>query len=124
VLDTVAAHLSEGGALQAAREPLARLRGELEAARFLSFRAAWLLDRGEPAAAASAMAKLAGARLAQRVADTTCDLLGLDGLADGEPDSPVEGRVAALYRACVGSTISGGTAEVQQLVIARRGLPG
>jgi hypothetical protein len=105
-----------------ASEPLAKVRGELEAARLLSFRAAWLLDHGEPAAAASALAKLAGARLAQRLADTACDLLGVDGLADGEAESPVEGRVGALYRSCVGSTISGGTAEVQQLVIARRGL--
>jgi 3-oxocholest-4-en-26-oyl-CoA dehydrogenase alpha subunit len=101
---------------------VAALRGELEAARLLSFRAAWLLDRSEPAAAASAMAKLAGARATQRVADAAVDLLGLDGLADGEPSSPVEGRVGALYRASVGSTISGGTSEVQQLVIARRGL--
>jgi 3-oxocholest-4-en-26-oyl-CoA dehydrogenase alpha subunit len=102
--------------------PLARLRGELEAARLLSFRAAWLIDRGEPASAASAMAKLAGARVAQRVADAAVDLLSLDGLVDGVASSPVEGRVGALYRASVGSTISGGTAEVQQLVIARRGL--
>jgi alkylation response protein AidB-like acyl-CoA dehydrogenase len=103
-------------------EPVAELRGELEAARLLSFRAAWHLDRHEPAAAASAMAKLAGARVTQHVADAAVDLLGLDGLTDGEPASPVEGRVGALYRASVGSTISGGTAEVQQLVIARRGL--
>jgi alkylation response protein AidB-like acyl-CoA dehydrogenase len=122
VLDRVAAHLSESGRLAEAREHLARLRGELDAARLLSFRAAWLLDCGKPAAAASAMAKLAGARVTQRVADAACDLLGLDGLADGEASSPIEGRVAALYRASVGSTISGGTAEVQQLVIARRGL--
>jgi len=122
LLDGVEVHLAETGRLDSAREQIGRLRGELEAARLLSFRAAWLLDRGEPAAAASAMAKLAGARVTQRVADVACDLLGLEGLADGEPSSPVEGRVAALYRASVGSTISGGTAEVQQLVIARRGL--
>jgi 3-oxocholest-4-en-26-oyl-CoA dehydrogenase alpha subunit len=101
---------------------LARLRGELEAARLLSFRAAWLIDNGRPVAAASAMAKLAGARVTQRVADAAVDLLGLDGLVDGDPASAVEGRVGALYRASVGATISGGTAEVQQLVIARRGL--
>lgn len=105
-----------------ASEQLARLRGELEAARLLSFRAAWLLDQGRPAAAASAMAKLAGARVTQRVANAAVDMLGLDGLVDGDPDSPIEGRVGALYRASVGTTISGGTAEVQQLVIARRGL--
>ena len=67
------------------------------------------------------MAKLAGARVVQRAADAAVDLLGLDGLAEGV-GAPVAGRAAALYRASVGSTIAGGTAEVQQLVIARRGL--
>ena len=103
-------------------ERVARLRGELAAGRLLSLRAARLLDRGEPASAASAMAKLAGARLAQRLAREAIDLLGLDGLRDGDLDAPLRGRAAALYRASVGSTISGGTTEVQQLVIARRGL--
>ncbi len=68
------------------------------------------------------MAKLAGARVAQRVAREGVELLGLDGLVDGDASAPLEGRVGALYRASVGSTISGGTAEIQQLVIARRGL--
>ena len=100
---------------------LRRLRGELQAARLLSFRAADALDRGLPASATSAMAKLAGARLMQRVGDAAIDLLGLEGLAEGA-EAPIQGRAAALYRASVGSTIAGGTAEVQQLVIARRGL--
>jgi alkylation response protein AidB-like acyl-CoA dehydrogenase len=123
VLDGLEEHLRADGRLDSgARERLWRLRGELEGARLLSLRAAAALDRGEPAAAASAMAKLSGARVTQRVATAGCDLLGLPGLVDGEPDSPLEGRVGALYRAAVGSTISGGTAEIQQLVIARRGL--
>jgi alkylation response protein AidB-like acyl-CoA dehydrogenase len=122
VLDRVEERLADTGRLPATREQVATLRGELEAARLLSFHAAWLLDSDAPAAAASAMAKLAGARVTQRVADAACDLLGLDGLTDGEPASPVEGRVGALYRAAVGSTISGGTAEIQQRVIARQGL--
>ena len=63
-----------------------------------------------------------GARLAQRVGDAVVDLLGLEGLGDASPDAAIQGRAAALYRASVGSTIAGGTAEVQQLVIARRGL--
>ena len=67
------------------------------------------------------MAKLAGARLMQRVGDASIDLLGLEGLGDASPEAAIEGRAAALYRASVGSTIAGGTAEVQQLVIARRG---
>ena len=105
----------------AERDVLAGLRGELMAARLLSFRAADTLDRGLPGSATSAMAKLSGARLMQRAADAVVDLLGLEGLAEG-PDAALEGRAAALYRGSVGSTIAGGTTEVQQLVIARRGL--
>jgi alkylation response protein AidB-like acyl-CoA dehydrogenase len=100
---------------------LAGVRGELAVARLLSLRAADTIDRDEPASAASAMAKLAGARVVQRVGETAVELLGLDGLAEGL-DAPIEGRAAALRRASTGSTIAGGAAEVQQLVIARRGL--
>jgi alkylation response protein AidB-like acyl-CoA dehydrogenase len=123
VLDAVEARLRDTGRLErAAVMRLARLRGELQAARLLSFRAADALDRALPGSATSAMAKLSGARLVQRAADTAVDLLGLEGLGDASPDSAIEGRAAALYRASAGSTIAGGTSEVQQLVIARRGL--
>jgi alkylation response protein AidB-like acyl-CoA dehydrogenase len=100
---------------------LHEVRGELAAARLLSFRAADAIDRGVPASHLSAMAKLAGARVVQKAGDASVDLLGLEGLVEGA-DAAVAGRAAALYRASVGSTIAGGTAEVQQLVIARRGL--
>ena len=100
-----------------------RLRGELHASRLLSFRAADMLDRGLPGSATSAMAKLVGrAARAARSAMPSIDLLGLEGLGDASPEAASQGRAAALYRASVGSTIAGGTAEVQQLVIARRGL--
>jgi len=122
VLDRLAQHLEDNGRLDAqAGRTLAMLRGELQAARLLSFRAADTLDRGLAGSATSAMAKLSGARLVQRVADAAVDLLGLEGLGEGG-DAVLEGRAAGLYRGSVGSTIAGGTAEVQQLVIARRGL--
>ena len=50
------------------------------------------------------------------------ELLGLEGLTDAHPALPLMGRLGALYRASVGSTISGGSAEILQVVIARRGL--
>jgi len=122
VIDALDARLAETGRLDAAWDRVGRLRGELAAARLLSLRAADLIDRGQPASSASAMAKLAGARLAQRLAREGIELLGLEGLADGHPSSPLEGRIGGLYRASVGSTISGGSAEILQVVIARRGL--
>jgi alkylation response protein AidB-like acyl-CoA dehydrogenase len=123
VLDAVEERLRETSRLdRAASQTITRLRGELHASRLLSFRAADVLDRGLPGSATSAMAKLSGARLAQAIGDASVDLLGLEGLGDASPDAAIQGRAAALYRASVGSTIAGGTAEVQQLVIARRGL--
>lgn len=123
LVDALEEHLAAVDRLdESAWARMARLRGELAAGRLFSLRVAHLLDRGEPASAASAMAKLAGARLAQRLAREAIELLGLDGLRDGDPNAPLRGRAAALFRSSVGSTISGGTTEVQQLVIARRGL--
>ena len=123
VVDAVEERLRETDRLdRAASETISQLRGELHAARLLSYRAADVLDRGLPGSATSAMAKLSGARLAQRIGDASIDLLGLEGLGDASPEAAIQGRAAALYRASVGSTIAGGTAEVQQLVIARRGL--
>ncbi|HEU5489169.1 MAG TPA: acyl-CoA dehydrogenase family protein [Gaiellaceae bacterium] len=122
ILDELEERLRGTDRLGAAWPRLAALRGELAAARLLSLRAADTLDRAVPASAASAMAKLAGARLAQRVAREGGELLGLEGLADAHPSAPLEGRLGGLYRAAVGSTISGGSAEILQVVIARRGL--
>jgi alkylation response protein AidB-like acyl-CoA dehydrogenase len=122
IVDMLEQRLAETGRLEAVWDRVARLRGELAGARLLSLRAADLIDRGGPASSASAMAKLAGARLAQRLAREGIELLGLDGLADGHPSLPLEGRIGGLYRASVGSTISGGSAEILQVVIARRGL--
>lgn len=122
VLDGVEGWLRERGQLdRAARERVARLRGEAAAARLLSLRAADALDREALASHLSAMAKLAGARLVQRTATAAVELLGPEGLAEGAA-APVGGRAAGMVRASVGSTIAGGTAEIQQLVIARRGL--
>jgi 3-oxocholest-4-en-26-oyl-CoA dehydrogenase alpha subunit len=122
ILDEIERRLRETDRLDAVRPRIAALRGEVAAARLLSLRAADLLDRREPASAASAMAQLAGARLAQRLAREGIELLGLEGLADAHVSAPLEGRIGGLYRAAVGSTISGGSAEILQVVIARRGL--
>jgi alkylation response protein AidB-like acyl-CoA dehydrogenase len=122
VLDGLEKRLEETGRIERASDRIAGLRGELRVARLLALRAADLLDRGRSASSASAMAQVSSARLAQRLAGTAVELLGLEGLVDGDPVAPLEGRAAALYRASVGSTISGGTVEVLELVIARRGL--
>lgn len=107
------------------RRCLQRLRGEAAAARLHGRRAAELLDAGLPASGQSSMAKLSIAQLMQRLADTAPELLGPSGLLE-EGISTLRGRVAAFARAAVATTISGGAAEIQRTVIARRelGCPG
>lgn len=98
------------------------LRGEAQAARLHGYRAAWLLDQDVDASAASSMAKLSVALLVQRAARAAVDLVGPAALLEPGSSGPLAGRIAALLRAAVGSTISGGSAEIQRLVIARETL--
>lgn len=103
------------------RVALSRLRGEAEAARLHGRRAAELLEAGRPASAQSSMAKLSVAELMQRVAAFAVEVLGPAGLIEDGVGS-LRGRVAAFQRASVATTISGGAAEIQRAVIARREL--
>ena len=119
VLDDLA--ILTGGGSPSGRLEVSRLRGEVEAARLLGLRAAELLAAGRPAAAASSMAKLSISGLVGRTAELGARLLGPEALVDSGTHSPA-GRVAALTRACTGSTIAGGAAEIQRRVIARQGL--
>ncbi len=104
------------------RLTLLRLRGEAEASRLHGLRATRLLEAGRPAEAASSMAKLSCAVLAQRLAEEGLRMLGPAALVERGPGAVLAGRLAALWRAAVGATISGGSAEIQRRVIARRGL--
>jgi len=106
---------------RSARRELSRLRGAAQAARLHGRRAAELLEAGRPASGQSSMAKLSVALLMQRVAGFALDVLGPAGLVE-EGIGTVHGRVAAFQRAAVATTISGGAAEIQRTVIARREL--
>jgi alkylation response protein AidB-like acyl-CoA dehydrogenase len=103
------------------RRRMRRLRGEARAARQHGRRAAALLEQGRPASAQSSMAKLSIAELMQQVAAFALELLGPEGLLE-EGTGTLRGRIAAFQRASVATTISGGAAEVQRIVIARREL--
>lgn len=118
MIDGVAA-LAEG---RAERRRLRRFRGEAEAARLHGRHATHLLAEGKPASAAASMAKNSIALLAQRFAAWAVEVLGPAALIERGPGALLDGRLAALHRASVASTISGGALEIQRRVIARRRL--
>jgi alkylation response protein AidB-like acyl-CoA dehydrogenase len=96
----------------AIRFSLARARTELDAARLLALRAAWLRDAACPFTREASMAKLFASEAAQRI---TYDALQVFGGYGYMREYEVE-RYARDARA---TTIYEGTSEVQRMVIAR-----
>ena len=104
------------------RERLARLAVDIEAARMLGLETAWVLDQGRVPTAESSMAKIFVSELAQRVADTGSEILGMAGqLHPDEPASPLHGRLQWLYRTAPLLAFGGGTNEVQRNIVAMLG---
>jgi alkylation response protein AidB-like acyl-CoA dehydrogenase len=92
---------------------LADMATQIEAARLLVMRAAWLKDKKRPTTRESAMAKLFASEIAVRVAEEAIQIHGGYGYTK---DYPAE----KYWRDSKLCTIGEGTSEVQRLVIARQ----
>jgi short-chain 2-methylacyl-CoA dehydrogenase len=97
---------------QAVQFRLADMAVEIEAARGLVYRAAWLKDQGRDFGQAAAMAKLYTGELAHRVASESLQIHGGYGFMD-------EFAISRLYRDQKVLEIGEGTNDVQRMVIAR-----
>jgi len=98
---------------QGTRFRLAEMQVELDAARLLVQRAAWLWDLGrERPTLAAAEAKLFATEAAQRIVDSAVQLHGGLGVVRGVV-------VERLYREVRALRIYEGTSEIQKLIIAR-----
>jgi acyl-CoA dehydrogenase len=97
---------------QLTQAALAEMAVDIEAARLLTYRAAWLRDRGAVITKEAAMAKMTATESAQRVIDRAVQLLGGRGVVHGA-------TVERLYRDIRALRIYEGATEVQKLIIAR-----
>jgi len=97
---------------QAVQFKLADMATELEAARWLTYRAASLRDAGQPFLKEAAMAKLKASRLATWAASEAVQIHGGVGYM-------LESPVARFYCDAKVLEIGEGTNEIQHLVIAR-----
>jgi alkylation response protein AidB-like acyl-CoA dehydrogenase len=96
---------------------------ETEIAIVLSYRVATMQAKGLIPNQEASITKLFGSELGQRIARTAMHAAGLAGVLDlGSPHAPLGGRFQSWYRIAVGSTLAGGTSEIQRSVIAQRGL--
>jgi short-chain 2-methylacyl-CoA dehydrogenase len=97
---------------QAVQFRLADMATELEAARGLVYKAAWLKDEGRPFAKEAAIAKLYTGEMSNRAVNWGLQLHGGYGYMDEFP-------ISRLYRDQKILEIGEGTNEVQRMVIAR-----
>jgi alkylation response protein AidB-like acyl-CoA dehydrogenase len=97
---------------QAIQAKLADMATEIEAARLLTYKAAFLKDQGRNFTLTAAQAKLKTGRLAVRATEEAVQIHGGYGYIEEYP-------VCRFYRDAKILTIGEGTDEVQQMVIAR-----
>jgi alkylation response protein AidB-like acyl-CoA dehydrogenase len=97
---------------QLTQSALAEMATALDAAELLTYRAAWLRDRGQSFTVAAAMAKLTATESAQLIIDRALQMFGGRGLVQGE-------TIERLYREIRALRIYEGASEVQKLIIGR-----
>jgi alkylation response protein AidB-like acyl-CoA dehydrogenase len=100
------------GDFQGIQFMLADMATKIDAASLLTYRAAWMKDRGIPVTREAAMAKLYASEVGVEVADKAVQIFGGYGYVK---DFPVE----KFYRDAKLCTIGEGTSEIQRMVIAR-----
>ncbi len=97
---------------QLTQAKLAKMATDIDSAALLTYRAAWLKDRGMPVTVEAAMAKMTATEIAQQAIDAALQIFGALGVVKGE-------TVESLYREIRPLRIYEGATEVQQLIIAR-----
>ena len=97
---------------QAVQWMLAEMAMNLDAARLLVHRAAWLRDNGKPCASPAAMAKLFASETANKCAKDAVQIFGGNGYSK-------EYDVERYFRDAKITEIYEGTSQVQRIVIAR-----
>jgi alkylation response protein AidB-like acyl-CoA dehydrogenase len=100
------------GEFQAIQHKLANMSTEIDAARLLVYRAAWLKQEGRPHTEEGAKAKLFASEMARRQTAEAIQIFGGYGYTK---EFPVE----RYYRDAKITEIYEGTSEIQRLVIAR-----
>ncbi|MBI4312207.1 MAG: acyl-CoA dehydrogenase family protein [Chloroflexi bacterium] len=102
---------------------LAEFQIEINVARMLSYRVAWMQSKGLIPNAEASESKLFASEMGQRMANFGTQLMGLHSQLDkGSLRAVYEGSAGRSYMLSVPGTIAGGSSEIQRNIIASRGL--
>jgi butyryl-CoA dehydrogenase len=97
---------------QAIQFKLADMATEIELARTMTLKAAWLRQHGRPHSREASMAKVYASETAKRAADQACQILGGEGFMWASP-------VARYWRQVKINEIGEGASEINRQIIAR-----
>ena len=100
------------GNFQSLAHAMADLQTEIDSARLLAYRAAWLLTQGKPCTREGSMAKLKGSETYVSAARLGMQVCAGHGFS-------TESIMSFRYRESIVATISGGTSQIQRNAIAR-----
>ena len=100
------------GTFQALAHPMADLQTEIDAARLLAYRAAWMISAGMPCTREAAMAKLKCSETYVSAARLGMQVLAGHGFA-------TESVMSFRWRESIVATISGGTSQIQRNAVAK-----
>jgi len=100
------------GNFQSLAHAMADLQTEIDSARLLAYRAAWLLAQGRPCTREGSMAKLKGSETYVAAARLGMQVCAGHGFS-------TESVMSFRYRESIVATISGGTSQIQRNGIAR-----
>jgi len=123
-IEDLAEYAKQGGLLNPVVERrLAELRADCEVSRLLHYRVTWMQSKDMVPNYESAMSKMFGFELLQRVSAFGVELTGqYSQLAEGSHHVPLFGRIPSMYLRSFAFSLEQGTSEIDRDVIAQRGL--
>jgi alkylation response protein AidB-like acyl-CoA dehydrogenase len=105
------------------RQKIAEICIDIESAKLLSMRVAWMLNNGRVPNYEAAMLKMFVAETLQKFVNTIMEVFGLYGqLKEGSRWAPLNGKFEWKYRDSFENLVTQGTSEIMRNVIAQRGL--
>ncbi len=102
------------------KQKIGRIYMDIEAGRSLSYRIAWLQEKGNmvfsPSAASES--KVHSSELRQRIANLAIEIFGLYGQLNKSKWAPMKGSMVNSYQGSIGENIASGSNEIQRNIIA------
>jgi hypothetical protein len=102
------------------KQKIGRIYMDIEAGRSLSYRIAWLQEKGNmvfsPSAASES--KVHSSELRQRIANLAIEIFGLYGQLNKSKWAPMNGSMVNSYQGSIGENIASGSNEIQRNIIA------